>query len=308
MFTTFAELKAHALATLPPQRCAVAGAADAHALEAVFAAAGEGFVSPVLVGARDEVRAMVDELDPAVEYELVDCPDGRNPAEIAVELVRAGRADFILKGKMQTPDLLRPILNKTTGLNDAGFITHFGLMEIAGYPRLVGMSDSAVIPHPSLADKERIVDVGVATLRKLGVTRPVIAALCASETVSEKMPETLDALALAEMSAAGRFGDAVVLGPISYDLATSAESAAIKGYDNPLSGAVDMLLVPQMVSGNIMSKIWNADDRNVLAGCLVGARVPVGLTSRSASMTEKLASLLLCSILAAAGPLPTPES
>lgn len=308
MFTTFAELKAHALATLPAQRCAVAGAADDHALEAVFAAAGEGFVSPVLIGPADEVRAKVEALNPASEHEIVDCPADQNPAAIAVELVRAGQADFILKGRMQTPDLLRPILHKATGLNDHGFITHFGLMQIAGYPKLLGMSDSAVIPHPSLADKKRIVEVGVATLRRLGVARPVVAALCASETVSEKMPETLDARALADMSAAGELGDAVVLGPISYDLATSAESAAIKGYDSPHSGDVDMLLVPQMVAGNIMSKIWNADERNVLAGCLVGARTPVGLTSRSASMAEKLASLLLCSILAAAGPLPTSES
>jgi phosphotransacetylase len=161
------------------------------------------------------------------------------------------------------------------------------------------MSDSAVIPHPSLEDKARIVAACTDALRRLGIERPVVAALCAAETVNPKIPETVDAQALAEMSLRGEFGDAVVVGPISYDLATSKEAAAIKGYDSPYAGDVDMLLVPQMVTGNVMSKIWNADDRNVLAGCLIGARVPVGLTSRSAPMEEKLASLLLCSILSA---------
>lgn len=308
MVTTFTALKQHALAALPPQRCAVAGAADSHALEAVFAAAAEGYVAPVLIGSAEEIRALADDLQPNMPYELVDCPSGGNPAEIAVALARAGEADFILKGRLQTADLLRPILNKATGLNDSGFITHFGLMQLAGYPKLLAMSDAAVIPHPSLADKARIIAVGVEALRTLGVERPVVAALCAAENVSEKMPETLDAQALAGMAADGRFGDAVVLGPISYDLATSAESAAIKGYDSPYAGNVDMLLVPQLVTGNVMSKIWNADDRNLLAGCLVGARVPVGLTSRSASMAEKLNSLLLCSVLAAARPVSTQES
>lgn len=301
MFASFAELKQHALAALPVQRCAVAGAADSHALEAVFAAAAAGYVAPVLIGPAGQITALIDELGVDQPYELVDCDQADNPAQLAVELVRNGTADFILKGKLQTAELLRPILNKTTGLNDSGFITHFGLMQLAGYPKLLAMSDAAVIPHPSLEDKARIVAVGVQTLRRLGTARPVVAALCAAETVSEKMPETLDAQALAQRGDAGEFGDAIVLGPISYDLATSRESAAIKGYDNPHAGDADMLLVPQMVTGNVMSKIWNADDRNLLAGCLVGARVPVGLTSRSASMAEKLNSLLLCSVLSAAG-------
>ncbi|MCW5950879.1 MAG: hypothetical protein KIT69_01245 [Propionibacteriaceae bacterium] len=308
MLASFAELKQHALAALPVQRCAVAGAADHHALEAVFAAAAEGYVAPVLIGAADQIRSLVDELGSDRPYELVDCGPQANPAQVAVDLVRAGEADFILKGRLQTPDLLRPILNKATGLNDSGFITHFGLMQLAGYHKLLAMSDAAVIPHPSLADKARIVAVGVSTLRRLGTPRPVVAALCASEMVSEKMPETLDAQALADRSANGEFGDAIVLGPISYDLATSAESAAIKGYHSPYAGDVDMLLVPQLVTGNVMSKIWNADGRNVLAGCLVGARVPVGLTSRSASMAEKLNSLLLCSVLSAAGATSIQES
>lgn len=300
MYATFAELQAALPLAGRPQRCAVAGAADEHTLEAVMLAAREGYLTPVLIGPAAAVEAALAGLDVVEPYVLHDCPEGANPAEVAVRLVREGEADFILKGLMQTPDLLRPILNKETGLNERSFITHFGLMQIAGYHKLLAMSDSAVIPYPSLADKARIVTVCTEALRSLGIEHPVVAALCAVESVSPKMPETLDAEELASMSARGEFGDAVVVGPISYDLATSHEAARIKGYDSPYAGEADLLLVPQMVTGNVMSKIWNADERNLLAGCLIGARVPVGLTSRSAPMEQKLASLLLCSLLSAA--------
>ncbi|WP_062204469.1 phosphate acyltransferase [Demequina salsinemoris] len=297
MYATYEELAAAFPLQGRPQRCAVAGAADEHALDAVMRAAREGYLTPVLIGPRSEVETVIGGLEIVEPYVLHDCPEGQNPAEIAVRLVRDGEADFILKGHMQTSDLLRPILNKQTGLNDRGFVTHFGLMEIHGYHKLLAMSDAAVIPHPSLADKAKIIEVCTEALRALGIERPVVAALCASETVSPKIPESLDAEELSAMGARGRFGDSIVVGPISFDLATSREAAEIKGYDSPYAGDVDMLLVPEMVTGNVMSKIWNSDDRNTLAGCLLGARVPIALTSRSASMKEKLTSLLLCSLL-----------
>ncbi|MEA4944015.1 MAG: phosphate acyltransferase [Propionicimonas sp.] len=299
MYATFAELQAAIPLAGRPQRCAVAGAADAHALEAVMLAAREGYLTPVLIGPKAGIEAVLGQLEVVEPYLLHDCPEGDNPAEAAVRLVRDGEADFILKGNLQTSDLLRPVLNKQTGLNDRGFVTHFGLMQLHGYHKLLAMSDSAVIPHPTLADKARIVEVCTEALRSLGIARPVVAALCAAETVNPKIPETIDAAELAAMSERGELGDTVVVGPVSFDLATSREAAAIKGYDSPYAGDVDMVLVPEMVTGNVMSKIWNADDRNTLAGCLLGARVPVALTSRSASMKEKLTSLLLCSLLSA---------
>ncbi len=299
MYATFDDLAAAIPLAGNPRRCAVAGAADEHALDAVMRAAREGYLTPVLIGERTAVESVIEELEVVEPYVLHDCPADANPAEIAVRLVRDGEADFILKGHMQTSDLLRPILNKQTGLNDRGFVTHFGIMQIHGYHKLLAMSDAAVIPHPSLTDKVKIVEVCTEALRSLGIARPVVAALCASEIVSPKIPESVEAEELSAMSARGRLGDAIVLGPISFDLATSREAAEIKGYESPYAGDVDMLLVPEMVTGNVMSKIWNADERNTLGGCLLGARVPIALTSRSASMKEKLTSLLLCSLLSA---------
>ena len=281
-----------------PKRAVVAGANDEHALEAVFLAQEKGYAIPVLVGESEKVTEMIQQMNYTDrDYEIVHCEPDTNPSGVAVRLIHEGKGDFIMKGKIETKDLLRPILNKETGLNKKGFITHFGLMQIKGYHKLLAMSDCAVIPYPLLEDKKRIVNEGMETLRKLGYEKPVVGALCAVETVSEKMPETVDAQKLQQMAADGEFGNGVVVGPISFDLATCKESARIKGYDSPYAGDVDMLLVPQLVTGNVMSKIWNTDPENILAGCLVGTDIPIVLTSRSASMNEKLYSILLCTML-----------
>lgn len=279
-------------------RCVLAGATDRHALEAIFDAEERGFIYPVLVGVEADVKKALQEMDlTSRRYDLVDCPKDFNPSQKAVELIRAGRGDFILKGKLETRDLLKPILDKEKGLNSSGFVTHFGLMQLKSYHKLLAMSDSAVIPYPSLEDKINIVKAAAKTFKKLGVEKPVVGALCAVEVVNPKMKETLDAAELKKLSIDGKLDGAIVEGPISFDLATQKESALIKGYNSEYAGDVDMLLVPQMVSGNIMSKIWNVDEENTLAGCLVGADIPIALTSRSASSREKLYSLLLCTAL-----------
>ena len=282
----------------PLKRAVVAGANDEHVLEAVFLAQEKGYVYPVLVGDSGKIQETLLQLkvkDGA--YDLVHCEPGQNPAEVAVELIHQHKGDFIIKGKLETKQLLRPILNKETGLNKGGFITHFGLMQLKSYHKLLAMSDAAVIPYPTLEDKKKITKIGISTLRKLGYDTPVVGALCAVETVSEKMPETVEAAALMDLSKDGVLGNGIVIGPISYDLATSHESAEIKGYESPYAGNVDMLLVPHMVTGNVMSKIWNIDPDNILAGCLVGADIPIVLTSRSAGMKEKLYSIVLCTLL-----------
>lgn len=280
------------------KRIIVAGANDEHALEAAFESQKQGIVTPILVGPEDEIKLLIDKLGYSNEnYKIVNADSHVNPSEVAVKLIHDGHADFIMKGKMETKNLLKPILNKETGLNKSGFITHFGYMQLDSYHKFLAMSDSAVIPYPTFDQKVSIVKACVSALHKLGYDKPIIGALCAVETISDKMPETAEAAKLQEMAEKGEFGSVAIVGPISYDLATSKESAEIKGYNSPYAGDVDMLLVPQMVTGNVMSKIWNVDDKNILSGCLIGADVPIVLTSRSASMKEKLNSILLCARL-----------
>ncbi|MFP3154732.1 phosphate butyryltransferase [Lachnospiraceae bacterium ZAX-1] len=280
----------------PAKVAIVAGADDEHVLEAVFSAQEKGYATPILVGDQEKVVAVIQKLNYTNrEFEIVHT--NANPAETAVKLIHEERGHYIIKGKMETRDLLKPILNKETGLNKQGFITHFGCMQLKGHNKLLSISDSAVIPHPTFEDKIKIVREGIRTLSKLGYEKPVVAALCAVETVNEKMPETVEAQKLQEMSDDGAFAPGIVIGPISYDLATEKESAKIKGYDKPYAGDADMLLVPQMVTGNVMSKIWNVNPENSMAGCLVGTDIPIVLTSRSASMNEKLNSIILCALL-----------
>lgn len=299
MYKNFQELiNARLNTNAPKKRAVVAGANDEHALEAVFLAQEKGFVTPVLVGNKEKVTEMIHKMNYTNRnYEIFHCEEDENPSEVAVKLIHQAKGDFIIKGKIETKNLLKPILNKETGLNKKGFITHFGLMQLKGYHKLLAISDCAVIPYPTLEDKKKIIKEGVEALRKLGYEKPVVGVLCAVETVSEKMPETVEAQELQNMAMDGEFGNGIVVGPISYDLATRKESAKIKGYDSPYAGDVDMLLVPQLVTGNVMSKIWNADSENIMAGCLVGADIPIVLTSRSASMNEKLYSILLCNML-----------
>ncbi len=282
----------------PAKKAIVAGADDEHALEAVFAAQEKGYATPILVGELEKVEELIRKLKFVDrKYEIVHTKPDKNPSETAVRLIHEGMGDFIIKGKIETKDLLKPVLNKENGLNKKGFITHFGCMQLKGYHKLLAISDCAVIPYPTMEDKIKIVREGMSTLCKLGYEKPVVGALCAVETVSEKMPETVDGQKLQQMSENGEFGPGIVLGPISYDLATRKESAMLKGYDSPYAGEADMLLVPQLVTGNVMSKIWNADADNIMAGCLIGADIPIVLTSRSAGMDEKLNSIMLCAVL-----------
>lgn len=299
MYRSFQELiNAHAGKLKEPKKIVVAGANEEHALEAVFFAREKGLVVPILVGDQEKIKEAVQNVGYSIKgCEIVHCSPDENPSEIAVKLVREGKGNYIMKGKIETKNFLKPILDKKTGLNKKGFITHFGLMQLKRYHKLLAISDCAVIPYPALEEKKKIISKGTEALRKLGYNKPIVGVLCAVETVSEKMPETVDAQKLQEMALNGEFGDTAVIGPISYDLATRKESARIKGYNSPYAGEVDMLLVPNLVTGNVMSKIWNSDPDNILAGCLIGTEVPIVLTSRSASMNEKLHSILLCNLL-----------
>jgi len=300
MYRTFEELLNRCLKhNGTPKKAIVVGANCQHTLEAVLLAQEKGYVTPILIGNREEIMTLIRSFKYTQrEFELLHIEAHINPSEVAVKLIHEGKGDFIVKGKIQTKALLKPILNKQTGLNKSGFITHFGLMELKHYHKLLAISDCAVIPYPSFRDKEQIIKLGIDSLKKLGYEKPVVGALCAVETVSEKMPETVEALKLQEQAQNGQWGNAVVIGPISFDLATQKEAARVKGFDSPYAGDVDMLLVPHMVTGNVMSKIWNADSKNILAGCLIGADVPIVLTSRSADMNEKLSSILLSVMLA----------
>lgn len=293
----FEELKKMA-SSAEKRTVAVACAHDAHTLEAVLKAHEEGLLDYILIGKEDEIVEKSKLHDASVSREnIVNCESDELCAAEAVKLVNEGKADFIQKGLMQTATLLKAVVNKETGLNQGRSISHVALIDIPKYHKIMGVTDGGMIMYPNLEQKKDIVLNAIEMFHGLGYEEPKIAALCAVETVNPKMPETLDAQALKEMAASGEIAGCCIEGPISMDLAVSREAAAVKKYDSPVAGDADILLVPSIYTGNIMVKALIEFAGTLMAGCVIGAKCPIALNSRSASFEEKYYSLLACSMM-----------
>mgnify|MGYP001145595234 FL=1 len=283
--------------TAAPKTVAVACAHDGHTLEAVLRAAEEGILRYVLVGRKEDILRIGQELGHSIsEGDIIPAGTDEEAAQLAVSLVREGRADFLQKGLMQTSTILKAVVNKETGIGLGRPMSHTALLEIPGYHKLLGVADGGMIPAPDLEAKKAILHNAVELFRRLGYERPMVSAVCAAETVSPKIIETVDAAALKEEAQAGTFGNCCVEGPISLDLALDKSSAEIKGYESPACGETDILLVPSMAAGNIMVKSLLEFAGAKMVGVVTGAKCPIALNSRSASFEEKYNSLLACAL------------
>ena len=297
MIKNLAELRGM-IAAGQKQTCAVACAHDAHTLEAIITMRNEGLMDCLLVGHTDEIKKIAADHGFTVkDSEIIQAATDEEAAQVCVDLVREGKAGFILKGILQTGTLLKAVVNKQTGLNTGSVISHFLMMELPGYHKLLGVADSGMIPAPDLATKKAIIHNSVSAMQKLGYDKPMISALCAAETVSPKIIETVDAAALKEACLNGELGSCYVEGPISFDLAMNPASAKVKKYESPVVGNTDMLLVPGLAAGNSMVKALIQFAGAQMAGGIVGAKCPIALISRSASYEEKYYSLLLCALI-----------
>lgn len=274
---------------------AVAAAQDAHTIEAVLKAAQEGILDYILTGRAGEILELCKSLGYEARKDCVlDASSDGEAAQIAVELVRSGQADFLQKGLLQTSVLLKCVVDREKGISKGRPISHMALLELPGYPKILGITDGGMIPYPDFEEKKAIVQNAVEMFHGFGYERPMVAALAPTETVNAKIPETKDAAALKELAARGAFGDCYVEGPISLDLAVSLRSARLKGYESPLSGEADIFLVPNISCGNIMAKALMEFAQAKMAGCVLGAKCPIALNSRSASFEEKYDSLMAC--------------
>ena len=284
--------------SVEPKTVAVACAHDGHTLEAVLRAAQEGILRYILVGHAEEIlsvgRVLGCEIDPAA---VINAETDEDAARIAVELIREGRADFLQKGLMQTATILKAVVNKQTGIGVGRPMSHVALLEVPGYSKLLGVTDGGMMPNPDLEGKKAIVKNAVEMFHALGYEEPLLSALCAAENVSPKIIETVDAAALRQAALDGEFGCCFLEGPISLDLALDAESAKIKGYESPVTGKTDILVVPSMSAGNIMVKALVEFAGAKMAGVVIGAMCPIALNSRSASFEEKYNSLLVCALM-----------
>jgi len=279
------------------KRVAVAAAHDEHTLEAVFKAAGDKLVEPVLVGNKEKIAGILKGLN--VEYDLnsiISTESDKEAAEKTVELIHENKADFIMKGKLQTADLLKAVVDKEKGLRTGNVISHIAILEVPAYHKLIAVTDGGMVMYPNAEEKKQILENAVDVFLAMGYECPKVAVLAAVETVNPKMPETVDAHELEQMNLRGEIKDCIIEGPISYDLAMNKESAVIKGYESQVAGDVDVLIVPDITAGNILGKslIYSANAK--MAGIIVGAKAPIVLTSRGSSAEEKFLSLALAAL------------
>jgi phosphate acetyltransferase/phosphate butyryltransferase len=295
---TFRKLLTQAT-TNQPLPTAIAHPCDEVSLRAAVEGAGRGLITPILVGPEQRIRATAaaHNLDIS-KFEIVPTPHSHASAAQAVALVREGRAKLLMKGALHTDELLHEVVAPESGLRTGRRLSHVFVMDVPTYPRPLLITDAAVNIHPNLEEKRCIVQNAVELAQALGVATPRVAVLAAVETVNPAMQATLDAAALCKMAERGQITGAIVDGPLAFDNAISAAAAAQKGIKSPVAGQVDILLVPDIEAGNMLAKqltfLANAD----AAGIVLGASVPIILTSRADNDHARLASCVVAVILA----------
>ena len=277
-----------------PRTLVVAAAHDSHTLEAVFLAAEKYGIRYILIGNQEKILLESSKLGYSPDTcNIINSTDDNKCARLAASLVKEGSGNALMKGLIDTGTLLAAVLDKENGIRGTGVLSHLAVLETPAYHKLIGITDGGMIPNPTVEQKAEIAKNAAGFFRRIGYKRPKIAALCASETVNPKIQETVDAAELQKLSAGGELGDCLLEGPLSFDIAVSRESALIKKYPGEVSGDADILLVPAISAGNILAKglIYWAGAK--MAGCVLGAKIPIVLTSRGGSAEEKLLSIML---------------
>ena len=280
------------------RKLAVAAAADRPVLEAVHGAIIGGFAEAVLVGEKTELEAILKDLGtPASKVTILDVPDPVEASAKAVSLIRQGGAEILMKGLVATGPLLKAVLDKDGGLRSGGLLSHVGLFKSPYYHKLIAVTDAAMNVAPTFDEKVGILTNAVDMFHRLGIDRPKVAAVAAVETVNPKMEATVHAAMLAQMNRRGQIKGCLVDGPLALDNAVSKEAAAHKGIESDVAGDADLVLVPNIESGNLVYKALNFLGGAVAAGVILGASVPIVLTSRADSEETKLYSIALAAAI-----------
>jgi phosphotransacetylase len=284
---------------LAPVPTAVAHPCDASSLTGALDAARMGLIEPILVGpsARIAVVARQNGIDLGATP-IVDAPHSHASAARAVQLVREGKAELLMKGSLHTDELLGAVVARETGLRTGRRLSHVFIMDVPTYHKSLLVTDAAINIAPTLEEKADICQNAIDLAISLGLERPKVAVLAAVETVNSKMSATLDAAALCKMAERGQIKGGILDGPMAFDNAISAEAAQIKGIVSPVAGDPDILLVPDLEAGNILAKLLSFLARADSAGLALGARVPVILTSRADSLRARVASCAVAKLAA----------
>ena len=278
---------------------AVVHPCETSALEGALEARDKGLIVPILVGPAARIQEVAKSSgNPLRDTEIVDTPHSQSSAAKAVELVRQGRAELLMKGSLHTDELMGAVVSREGGLRTARRISHVFVMDVPTYHKVLLVTDGAINIAPALEDKVDICQNAIDLAISLGLEKPKVAILAAVETVTSKMPATIDAAALCKMSERGQIIGGILDGPLAFDNAISKQAADTKGIKSAVAGDPDILLAPDLESGNILAKqltfLANADS----AGMVLGARVPIILTSRADSVRSRIASCGVAKLVA----------
>ncbi len=299
VLTSFAQLEEQVKGLSSARRMALAVAADEHSLEAAMAAHKDGLVDPVLVGDKARILEILAKMGESVaDEDIYDEPEEVAACEKAVALVREGKADFLMKGKVDTKVILKAVVNKENGLGLGGVMSHVTIFEVPAYHKLFVPVDGGMVTYPTLEQKKDIILNTVDTLRAMGYDEPKVGVLACVEKLNPKMPETVEADALKQMNLNGEITGCIVEGPISYDCAMSKEIADFKGFVSPCAGDCDVLVAPNIHAGNIMGKMLTITCGAKMAGFIMGAKCPIVMTSRGSSPEEKYLSIVIATVAA----------
>lgn len=283
-----------------PKRIAIAGAEEHEVLLAAQDATQQGFARCILVGSVEKIYQAAQEHGVSLYgMSLLDEPDTRRTIRRTVLLAAEGEADVIMKGSVSTGSLLSMVLNREIGLRTGRLLSHVGVFEVPGYDRFIFITDGGVNISPTVDQKLEIIYNAVEVAHRLGLKEPRVALLAASELLSPHIPASLDALALTKMAEQGWVEGALVDGPLALDTAVSPKAAEIAGAKGPVAGHADILVVPDVDTGNMVAKVITFFVRGRMAGVVVGAKVPLVISSRADLHEVKLVSMALGVVLAA---------
>ena len=286
---------------LTPVPTAVAHPCDESSLRGAVEAAELGILQPILVGPRARIEAVAAQFQLDISsYEIVDAPHSHAAAEMAVQLVREGKAELLMKGSLHTDELMGAVVRTGTGLRTERRISHAFIMDVPNLDRALIVTDAAINIFPTLEDKVHIVQNAIDLVRALGLDQPKVAILSAMETVNPKVPSTVEAAALCKMADRGQITGGILDGPLALDNAINLAAAQIKKIDSPVAGLADILVVPDLEAGNMLAKSLTFLADADAAGIVLGARVPIILTSRADSVTTRLASCAVAALVAQA--------
>ncbi len=278
----------------PRKKLVLAAAQDQHSLGAVIKAWRENIIEPILIGDKEEIQniCLANNYD-ITGVRIVHEPDTEKSVEMAVRMVSSKQADILMKGMIGSSTLLRCVLNKEWGLRTGNLLSHFALFEVDTYHKVIAVTDVAMNIAPNLKEKIAILNNSVACLNKLGYIMPKVAVLGAVEMVNENMEATLDAALLSKMNQRDQIKNCIIDGPLAFDNAVSLESALHKGIKSEVAGDTDLLLMPDIEVGNVLYKSLVFFAKAKVASIILGALVPIVLTSRSDSEQAKFDSILL---------------